>query len=90
MQMKVVVNFRMIFGARMNVLFSIEVKILMLIIWSYRFPKQCRLLSLEGLSCFEQGVRILLDTWLFGICFWTPFYLVFSGPPFHGWTHVML
>ena len=38
------------FGAHVNILFIIEVKILVLIKWSYKFLHLCKLLSLEWVS----------------------------------------
>ena len=53
-QMKVVGIFHMIFGAHMDVLFSMKVKIFVLVKWSNRFLQLCRLLRVEGLSCLSR------------------------------------
>ena len=42
-----------VFGGHMNNLFIIEMKILVLIKWSYRSLQPCSLMSLEWLAYFE-------------------------------------
>ena len=51
-----------IFGAHIDILFIIEVKIVMLIKWSYRSPQSCSLLNLEWSVYFEHAVHSHLKT----------------------------
>ena len=53
-----------VFAARMNILFIIKVKILMLVRWSYRSPQSCELLNLAWLAFFEHIFQSLLNTCL--------------------------
>ena len=67
---QVVVNFVMICRACVNILSIVKVKIIMQVIWSYRSPQLCWLLSLEWSSYFEHAIQSLLNTYLFGIHSW--------------------
>ena len=62
-------QFPIILGAHINI-FSLSVKILMLIKWSYRFPYLCWLSSLEWSSYLKHSVQSILKTCLFGIHSW--------------------
>ena len=48
-----------IFGAHVNILFLIKVKVLVLLKWSYRPSQLCQVLSLEWLVYFEHIVQSL-------------------------------
>jgi hypothetical protein len=56
------------FGTPLNIVFTIRVKILVLIKWSHTSPQLSGLLRLEWLSYFEHVVQSLLNT-----SFWYPF-----------------
>ena len=66
-QMEAIATFLTIFGAHMNISFIIEIKIFVLIRWSYRSPQLCWLLNLEWLSYIEHVIQSILNTCLFGI-----------------------
>ena len=63
--------FLVIFGAHLEILFIIKVKILEFIKWPSRFLQLRWLLSLEWLSCFENTIESLLSTCISGICSWS-------------------
>ena len=67
--MKAIATFLMIFDARvMNMLFIINVKIRVLIKWSYRSLQLCQPLSLEQFSYFEHIVQSFLNMCHFALC----------------------
>ena len=54
----------------MKIFYIIKVKILVLIKWSYGSPHPWCLLSLEWLAYAEHVDLSLLNTYLFGVCFY--------------------
>jgi hypothetical protein len=69
--LEVTTTFPIFFGAHTNVLFTTEVKILMLIMWSCRSSHIWLLLNSEWLSYFEHATQSLLNTCVLDIRSWS-------------------